>query len=95
MKQPNKKNMIDFCVYILKCKDNSYYVGHTDNIAKRLVEHHNKLCAYTSIRLPVKLVFLQYFQTRDEAFVTERKIKKWSRKKKKALIKGDWNEISK
>lgn len=83
-----------FYVYILKCKDRSYYVGHTDNIDKRLVEHAEGLSSYTKIRLPVDLVFLEQCQTRDEAFVLERKIKTWSRKKKEALMKKNWNKLS-
>ena len=49
---------------------------------------------YTASRLPVKLVFSEQFPTREEALVTEIRIKGWSRKKKEALIKGDWEEIS-
>ena len=84
-----------FYVYILKCKDNSYYTGHTDNIEKRISEHHLGLFkkSYAANRRPVTLVFLENFGTRDEAFSAERQIKGWSRKKKEALIKSDWNEI--
>jgi len=81
-------------MYILKCSDNMYYVGHTDNIEKRLAEHQaGAFGGYTSLRLPVKLVFLQMFQSRDEAFIAEHRVKNWSRKKKEALIRGDWNEL--
>ena len=83
-----------FWVYILRCSDDSYYVGHTDNIDKRLAEHHaNRYSCYTSKRLPVTLVFQQSFSTRDEAFVCERQIKKWRRAKKEALIRGDWQAL--
>jgi predicted GIY-YIG superfamily endonuclease len=85
-----------FYVYILKCSDGSYYVGHTDNIEKRIAEHKLGVCSdYTSRRRPIEIVFLEKFQTRNEAFVIERKIKGWSRKKKEALIVGDWNKIKK
>lgn len=85
-----------FFVYILECSDCSYYVGHTDNIEKRLAQHNNgSFGGYTSLLLPVKLIFLQYFQNRDEAFEIEHKIKKWSRKKKEALIKSDLNSLNK
>ncbi len=84
-----------FTVYILKCKDGSYYVGHTDNIEKRMAEHnHGGYSQYTSTRLPVELVFLQHCATRDEAFVAERQVKGWSRKKKEALINNDWSKLS-
>ena len=85
-----------FFVYMLRCVDGSYYVGHTDNLEVRISGHNFKMyqCGYTSSRLPVVLVFTQYFGTRNEAFIAERKIKLWTRKKKEALIKSDWNEIS-
>jgi len=86
--------MQDFFVYILKCNDGSYYVGHTDNMEKRLSEHQLKrFDNYTSNRLPVELVFVQTFGTRDEAFAAERQIKKWTRKKKEALIHSDWCKL--
>ena len=85
-----------FFVYILKCADNSYYVGQTDNIEKRLAEHNSMNCgSYTSTRLPVTLVYLERFSTRNEAFLAERRIKGWSREKKEALINGDWEKIKK
>jgi predicted GIY-YIG superfamily endonuclease len=84
-----------FWVYILKCSDGSYYTGHTDNLENRIIQHQNSYFdCYTSERLPVELVFHQEFSTRDEAFFAERKIKGWSRKKKEAMMKGDWKEVS-
>jgi len=88
--------MRDFFVYILQCNDNSYYTGHTDDLEKRIAEHHAKLFdGYTAARLPFKVVFTQAFGTRDEAFSAERQIKGWSRKKKEALIEGKWEELIK
>jgi predicted GIY-YIG superfamily endonuclease len=88
--------MNNFFVYMLKCSDGSYYIGHTDNIEKRLWEHaHKKFDGYTSARLPVTFVWGQRFVSRESAFVVERKLKKWSRAKKEALIQGDWATISK
>jgi predicted GIY-YIG superfamily endonuclease len=87
--------MNDFYVYILKCNDNSYYIGHTDNIEQRISEHSfNQFKCYTSSRLPVKVVFIQNFATRDEAFNAERKIKGWSRKKKEAFMQDNWQKLS-
>jgi predicted GIY-YIG superfamily endonuclease len=85
-----------FFVYILLCSDNSYYVGHTDNIEQRISQHKLKACSgYTATRLPVTVVFVQDFGSRDEALIAERQIKGWSRKKKEALIKSDWATIIK
>jgi predicted GIY-YIG superfamily endonuclease len=84
-----------FWVYILCCGDGSYYTGQTDNLEKRIAEHEaGEGEAYTSARLPVKLVFSQEFSSRDEAMVCERQIKGWSRKKKEAMMRGDWAEVS-
>ncbi len=84
-----------FWVYILKCADNSYYTGHTDNLEKRIAKHQTgELEGYKSTRLPVVLVFAQEFPTCEEALLSERRIKGWSRKKKEALIRGDWAEVS-
>jgi putative endonuclease len=86
---------MSFWVYILKCADGSYYTGHTDNLEKRLSEHCAGVCdGYTSKRLPVSLVFSQDFPTRIEALAGERQIKGWSRKKKEAMMRGDWAEVS-
>ena len=83
--------MKDFFVYILKCRDNSYYTGHTDDLEKRITEHNNKLIdGYTAARLPIRVVFVQAFASRDEAFAAERKIKGWSRRKKEALINKNY-----
>jgi predicted GIY-YIG superfamily endonuclease len=48
---------------------------------------------YTSTRLPIALVFSTEFPSRVEALACERQIKGWSRKKKEALIRGDWGEV--
>lgn len=84
-----------FYVYILKCKNGQYYIGHTDNIDQRMSQHHQGLIeeCYTLKRRPVELIFLQLFSTRDEAFHAERQIKGWSRKKKEALMQENWEEI--
>ncbi|HKQ32954.1 MAG TPA: GIY-YIG nuclease family protein, partial [Thermodesulfobacteriota bacterium] len=49
---------------------------------------------YTAKRLPVRLLFSEELSSRVDALIAERRIKGWCRKKKEALIKGDWDEIS-
>src|SRR5713226_8440938 len=84
-----------FWVYILKCADGSYYTGHTDDLNKRVGEHQSgELHGYTWDKRPVTLAFAQEFLTREEALASERQVKGWSRKKKEAMIRGDWNEVS-
>jgi putative endonuclease len=80
---------------MLRCSDGSYYTGQTDNLEQRIAEHHNgEVDGYTSTRLPVRLFFSHEFATREEALACERQIKGWSRKKKEALARRDWAELS-
>ncbi len=86
---------MSFYVYILKCSDGSYYTGHTDDLEKRLAAHERgEIPGYTSRRRPVSLVFADVFPSRDETFRVERQIKGWSRRKKEALIRGDWERLA-
>ena len=84
-----------FYAYLLRCNDGSYYVGHTDDLEQRMAQHTaGALGGYTAKRLPVKLLWSDTFQTRDDAFAAERKLKGWSRAKKEALVAGDWERVS-
>ena len=87
--------MLSFFVYILKCSDGSYYVGHTDDMDRRLAQHQSgELGGYTSLRRPVTLVYVAEFPEREQAKEFEHRVKGWSRKKKDALIAGDWSAVS-
>lgn len=89
--------MKEYYVYILQCKDGSYYTGVTNDIDRRLWEHQegiNNEC-YTYRRRPVKLVYVENFNDVNQAIAFEKQIKGWSRKKKEALIHGNWEEIKK
>jgi tRNA(Arg) A34 adenosine deaminase TadA/predicted GIY-YIG superfamily endonuclease len=81
---------MNFWVYILKCADDSYYTGHTDNLEYRLAQHEQGSIpgCHTQSRRPVSLVFSEVFDSRDSAFQAERRIKGWRREKKEALIAG-------
>lgn len=84
-----------FWAYMLHCADRSFYVGHTDNLDHRIGAHQSGAApGYTASRLPVVLVWSQEFATRIEALEAERRIKGWSRAKKMALIRGDWERVS-
>ena len=86
---------MNFYVYILRCTDGSYYVGHTDDLEKRLAAHQRgEIRGYTRSRRPVQLVFHEQFTSREDAFLRERQLKGWSRRKKEALIRGDWDDIT-
>jgi putative endonuclease len=78
-------------VYILACADGSYYTGCTTDLALRMSQHEiGHFPGYTSTRMPVHLVFSREFQSLEDAIRAERQIKGWSRKKKAALIEGNF-----
>ena len=81
-------------VYILECADGSYYTGSTSDLERRLWEHRNGLGArHTAKRLPVKLVFCEECDRVEDAYIREKQIQGWSRKKKEALMAGDWDRV--
>ena len=74
-------------VYMLRCSDGSYYVGHTNDLEHRPAAHERgAIEGYTLSRSPVELVFSDQFSTRQEAFHREKQIKGWSRARKEAAI---------
>jgi putative endonuclease len=84
-------------IYILRCADGSYYTGITRrSVEERVSEHAQGLIegCYTETRLPVELVFSEYYEGIDEAVAAERRIKGWSRAKKEAMMRGDFAALS-
>lgn len=87
--------MKTYYVYILKCKDGLLYVGMTNNLERRIIEHKkgiNKEC-FTYKRRPLELIFYQDFNDVEQAIYFEKKIKNWSKKKKLALAKNDFDML--
>ena len=81
-------------MYILQCADGSYYVGSTQNLEKRLWEHNQGIGSkYTARRRPVKLVFSQEFASIADAYEREKQVQSWSRAKREALIRGDYDAL--
>jgi putative endonuclease len=78
---------LSYYVYILLCKDGSYYTGHAKDVEKRLEMHRKGQGArYTRMHEPEKLVYLEQFESRGEAMKRERQIKTLSHNKKQQLI---------
>lgn len=79
-------------VYILDCSDRTYYTGVTSNLEKRIFDYKigKHQDSYTFSRRLLKLVFFCEFTDINMAIEKEKQIKKWSRLKKEALIKGDY-----
>ncbi len=86
---------MSFWAYMLHCRGGSFYVGQTNDLVRRIAQHkHGEIAGFTQDHLPVALVWSQEFPTRDEAKAAEQRVKGWSRAKKLALIRGDWEGIS-
>lgn len=85
--------MRPFYVYILRCADGSYYVGHTDDMVRRMQQHENGEVGYTALRKPTELLWQGEFETREGALAFELQVKGWSRAKKEALMAGDWEQV--
>lgn len=82
-------------VYILECSDQSFYVGVTNDVNRRIDEHNEGIdsSSYTFSRRPVKVVYWEMFQNYNSAIEREKQLKGWSRKKKIALINDNINEL--
>jgi putative endonuclease len=85
----------NYFVYILRCSDNSYYTGVTNNYEKRFAEHQNGVdpSCYTSSRRPLELAYVAPFHEITDAIAWEKKVKGWSRKKKEALIAREYEKL--
>lgn len=74
--------------YIVECSDKTLYTGWTNNIEKRLKDHNSgKGAKYTKSRRPVNLVYLETFDTKEEAMSREALIKRLTREEKMRLIR--------
>ncbi len=86
----------EYTVYMLKCVDDSFYIGITSDLPKRLWQHQFGFytTCYTFKKRPIQLVYTAAFQYVLDAIDWEKRIKKWSRRKKKALIKNDSDKLN-
>ena len=84
-----------YIVYIVACKDWSYYIGITNDLEKRLWEHNTGQDenSYTYSRRPVELKYFETFADVNQAIAREKQLKGWSRKKKQALIAENFNRL--
>ena len=82
-------------VYILRCRDGAYFVGSTRTSLDMRVAQHNDgtFGGYTSSRRPVHLVYAETFERITDAIAAERRLKRWGRAKKEALIRGDMQAL--
>lgn len=87
--------MDNYCTYVLKCSDGSFYKGQTNNLERRLKEHYNGKVSWTSKTLPVELIHWEYFETQEEAVIREKELKsgfgrKWLKAKYEKRQLAKW-----
>jgi putative endonuclease len=82
-------------VYIVRCRDGSFYTGSTRGELEDRINQHNagSFGGYTAKRRPVSLLYAEYFDRIVDAVSAERQIKGWSRAKKEALIREDFDAL--
>ena len=87
--------MKTYYVYMLFCREGSYYIGITNDVENRVAQHNLGIDpdCYTFSRRPVVLVYSSAFSEVTEAIACEKQLKGWSRRKKAALARGDWDAI--
>jgi putative endonuclease len=81
-------------MYILLCSNGKFYTGSTNNLEKRIQQHQNgEGSNFTKKFLPVELLYFEEFQRVDQAFYREKQVQGWCRKKKEALINGEYDNL--
>jgi predicted GIY-YIG superfamily endonuclease len=81
-------------VYILRCADNTLYIGQTAHLKQRLASHmEGTACAFTARRRPITAAYAEEHSTKEAALHRERQLKRWTRAKQEALIEGDWQVL--
>lgn len=82
-------------VYIVQCQDGKLYTGITDSVERRFKEHQHHGSHFTSYNHATKLLYKETFADKHQAAKREKQIKGWTRKKKQALITGDFALLKK
>ena len=80
-------------MYVVECRDGSYYTGYTTDVKKRIAVHNiGKGAKYTRARLPVKLIFVEGFDSKEEAMSAEALFKRKTRMQKENYFKENQNK---
>lgn len=88
VKCDEKRKKLNY-TYIVLCNDGSLYTGWTTDLERRISTHNRGEGArYTRSRLPVRLVYYEEFETKQEAMSREAKIKRLAREEKLKLVEG-------
>ena len=80
-------------MYVLECRDGSYYTGYTTDVRRRLAVHNSgKGAKYTRARLPVKLIYAEGFDSKEEAMSAEALFKRKKRPQKESYLNDNQNK---
>ena len=82
-------------VDVLRCADNSLYIGETNDVPARILKHNEGGSPHTSFRRTVSLAYSEAFENRILALGRERQLKRWTRRKKEALVARDFSLLKK
>ena len=79
-------------MYVVECRDGSYYTGYTTDVKRRLAVHNSgKGAKYTRARLPVKLIYVEGFASKEDAMSAEALFKRKTRMQKENYFKENQN----
>ena len=82
-------------MYILECHDRTLYVGSTWDLDRRVAQYQaGEGAAYTRTRLPVRVIYYEYFDRVENAFAREKQVQRWGRAKRLALVKGHTERLN-
>ena len=74
-------------MYVVECRDSTYYTGYTTDVKKRIAVHNSgKGAKYTRARLPVKLIYVEGFDSKEEAMSAEALLKRKKRPQKERFL---------
>lgn len=80
-------NSSRYYVYILLCRDDSYYTGYTHDLKIRLEQHRKgRGSRYTRMKKPKKIVYIEEFTSRSDAMTREKEIKRLTHREKAKII---------
>lgn len=88
-----------YSVYVIKCEDNSFYIGQTDNFLRRWKEHQDGKVEWTKKYKPIEVIHYEEYQTRDDVVKREKELKtgfgrKWLKREYEKNRLNKWDEIT-
>lgn len=84
------KDRVKYYIYILRINRSRLYIGITDNVRRRFLEHkQSKGAKFTKHSDAIELVYTEEVESLQNAMKREKQLKGWTRAKKEALIAGN------